>query len=136
MVFTLIGILYVDDTNLLAYAEYTLESAEWVAQWMQDMTNHWRGSLRVTGGDLNPDKCNWSPIGFFWDEDGQWHYQRNIISTIQIPDLVGIMQILEKLGPSQATTVIGVVQAADGNMTGATVAGPQGGCWWHSRKDQ
>jgi hypothetical protein len=30
-VFTLIGILYVDDTNLLAYAEYALESAEQVA---------------------------------------------------------------------------------------------------------
>jgi hypothetical protein len=28
------------------------------------------------------------------------------------------MQILEKLGASQETTVIGVVQVADGNMTG------------------
>jgi hypothetical protein len=31
MVFTLIGSLYVDDTNLLAYAEYASESAEQVA---------------------------------------------------------------------------------------------------------
>jgi hypothetical protein len=85
---------------------------------MQDMTNHWRGPLHVTGGDLNLYKCNWTRIGFYWDEDGQWHYQTNIISTIQIPDLAGIMQILEKLGPSQATTLVGVVQVADDNMTG------------------
>jgi hypothetical protein len=48
----------VDDTNLLAYAEYASESAEQVAWQMQNMTNYWRDSLQVTSGDLNLDKCN------------------------------------------------------------------------------
>jgi hypothetical protein len=115
-VFCVIGILYVDDTDLFVFAEYATESAERVACRMQDMTTHWRGCLRVTGGNLNPEKCNWTPIGFYWDEDGQWYYRTNIVSAVLIPDETGEMQEIEKLGPSQATTVVGVVQAADGNM--------------------
>jgi hypothetical protein len=65
---------------------------------------------------LNPEKCNWTPIGFYWDEKGMWHYRTNIASLVLIPDATGAMQALERLNPSQATTVVGVVQAADGNM--------------------
>jgi hypothetical protein len=45
-----------------------------------------------------------------------WHYRTNIASSVLIPDATGAMQALERLNPSQATTVVGVVQAADGNM--------------------
>jgi hypothetical protein len=72
--------------------------------------------LRVTGGNLNPDKCNWMPIGFYWDENRQWHYWTHIASLAFIPDGNGVMQVIEKFSPSQATIVVGVVQAADGNM--------------------
>jgi hypothetical protein len=65
---------------------------------------------------LNPEKCNWTPIGFYWDEKGMWHYRTNIASLVLIPDATGAMQAIERLNPSQATTVVGVVQAADGNM--------------------
>jgi hypothetical protein len=44
-------------------------SAKHMAHWMQAMTSHWRGCLLVTGGDLNPDKCSLTPIGFLW---GWW----------------------------------------------------------------
>jgi hypothetical protein len=115
-VFCVIGILYVDNTNLLVFAEYATESAERVARRMQDMMTHWRGCLRVTGGNLNPEKCNWTPIGFYWDSDGQWHYRTNIVSSVCIPDETGVMQEIEMLGPSQATRVVGVVQVADGSM--------------------
>jgi len=115
-IFCTIGILYVDDTDLFVSAEYPTESAERASLRMQEMVKHWRGCLRVTGGNLNPDKCNWTPIGFYWDDDGQWHYRTNINSTVLIPDETGAMQAIEQLSPSQATTVVGVVQAADGNM--------------------
>jgi hypothetical protein len=65
---------------------------------------------------LNPEKCNWTPIGFYWDEEGMWHYRTNIASSVLIPDAAGAMQAIERLNPSQATTVVGVVQAVDGNM--------------------
>jgi hypothetical protein len=63
-IFCIIGILYVDDTDLFAIAVFSSESAEWVVCQMQAMTSHWRGCILVTGGDLNPDKCSWTPIGF------------------------------------------------------------------------
>jgi hypothetical protein len=114
--FCIIGILYVDDTDLFAIAVYPLESAEQVAHCMQAMTSHWRGCLLVTGGDLNPDKCCWTPICFYWDADGQWHYHLDIGVSVRIPNSSGVIQALEHLTPSAATTVVGVVQAADGNM--------------------
>jgi hypothetical protein len=115
-VFCIIGILYVDDTDLFVFAEYPRESIEWVPRRMQDMTTHWRGCLQVTGRNLNPEKCNWTPISFYWDDKGRWHYRTNILSAVLIPDATGAMQAIERLKPSQATTVVGVVQAADGNM--------------------
>jgi hypothetical protein len=45
-----------------------------------------------------------------------WHYHTNIASLVLIPDATGAMQAIERLKPSQATMVVGVVQAADGNM--------------------
>ena len=63
-IFCIIGILYVDDTDLFAIVVYSSESAERVAHHMQAMTSHWRGCLLVTGGDFNPDICSWTPIGF------------------------------------------------------------------------
>jgi hypothetical protein len=55
-------------------------------------------------------------IGFYWDEDGQWHYRNNIDVAITIPNSEGTMQAIEMLGPSNATTVVGVAQVVDGNM--------------------
>jgi hypothetical protein len=44
-VFCIIGILYVDNTNLFVFVEYLRESIERVTRRMQDMTTHWRGCL-------------------------------------------------------------------------------------------
>jgi hypothetical protein len=115
-IFCIIGILYVDDTDLFAFAVFSLETAKWVACQMQAMTSHWRGCLLVTGGDLNPEKCCWIPIGFCWDDDGQWHYHNDVTMSICIPNSSDHLQALKRLSPSASTTVVGVVQAADGNM--------------------
>jgi hypothetical protein len=115
-IFCIISILYVDNTDLFAIAVYPSESAERVAHCMQAMTSHSRGCLLVTGGDLNPDKCCWTPIGFYWDTDGQWHYRLDIGVSVRIPNSSRVIQALEHLTPLAATTVVGVVQAADGNM--------------------
>jgi hypothetical protein len=126
--FCIIGILYVDDMDLFIFAEYATESAEQVAGRMQNMMTHWQGCLQVTGGDVNLDKCNWMPIGFYWDENAQWYYWTHVTSSVLIPDGNGVMQVLEKLSPSQATMVVGVVQAADGSKYGQAGQGPQGYC--------
>jgi phage-related tail fiber protein len=56
-------------------------------------------------------------IGFYWDKDGQWHYQTDINAEITIPVSDGAAQVIDNICPSDATTVVGVTQAADGNMT-------------------
>jgi hypothetical protein len=116
------GILYINDTDLFAIAAFSSESAEWVACQMQAMTSHWRGCLLVTGGDLNPDKCSWTPIGFCWDDEGQWHYRNDIAMSIRIPNSSGHLQALERLSPLASMTVVCVVQAADGNMADQVAA--------------
>jgi hypothetical protein len=37
--------------------------------------------------------------------------------SIHIPNSSGHLQALKRLSPSVSTTIVGVVQAADGNMT-------------------
>jgi hypothetical protein len=71
---------------------------------------------------LNLEKCNWTPIGFYWDDKGQWHYRTNINSLVLIPDATRVTQAIDRLSPSQATTVVGVVQAADSNMSEQVLA--------------
>jgi hypothetical protein len=115
-IFCIIGILYINDTDLFAFAVFSSETAKWVARQMQAMTSHWRGFLLVTGGDLNPEKCCWTPIGFCWDDDGQWHYHNDVATSIRIPNSSGHLQALKPLSPLASTTVVGIVQAADGNM--------------------
>lgn len=53
---------------------------------------------------------------FFWDDNGQYHYQMDIASNLQIPDASGRMQAIARLGPSNAMKVVGVYQAANGSM--------------------
>jgi hypothetical protein len=65
---------------------------------------------------LNPDKCSWTPIGFYWDANGQWHYHLDIFVSICIPNSLGVLQALECLATSELTTIVGMVQAAAGNM--------------------
>jgi hypothetical protein len=44
-IFCIIGILYVDDTDLFAFAVFSLVTGKRVARQMQAMTSHWRGCL-------------------------------------------------------------------------------------------
>jgi hypothetical protein len=121
-IFCIIGILYVNDTDLFAIAAFSSESAEQVACQMQAMTSHWRGCLLVTSGDLNLDKCSWTPIGFCWDDDGWWHYHNDIATSIHISNSSGHLHALEQLSPLALMTVVGVVQVADCNMADQVAA--------------
>jgi hypothetical protein len=118
----IIGVLYVNDMDLFAIAEYPLESTEGVACCMKQMGFHWRGCLSITGSDLNLDKCCWTPISFYWDNNGQWHYCTDIAVSIHIPDYSSEMQFLQRLLPAESTMVVGMVQAVDGNMVDQVLA--------------
>ena len=72
---TMVGILYVDDTNLWAGMEEEddLDKAVYKAQ---ESVAFWGRSLIATGGVLNPGKCKWSIHDLIPKEDGTWEYRR------------------------------------------------------------
>ena len=55
---TLIGFLFVDDTDLVTMGTKG-ESDTSIYNQLQASINFWNGILRVTGGTLKPEKCYW-----------------------------------------------------------------------------
>jgi hypothetical protein len=108
-IFCIISILYEDDMDLFAIAE-------WVAHRMQAMTSHWQGCLLVTGEDLNPDKSSWTPLVFIGMPMGNGIIIWMFLCPICIPNSLGVLHALEHLAPLASTTIVGVVHAIDGNM--------------------
>ena len=70
-----VGILYVDGTNLWAAMEEEddLDKAVYKAQ---ENVAFWGRSLIATRGTLNPGKCKWSIHDLIPKEDGTWEYRR------------------------------------------------------------
>ena len=62
---TLIGLLYVDDTDLIIVGEKN-ETETTVHQRLQNAITVWNGALNVTCGALRPEKCYWYFMNFTW----------------------------------------------------------------------
>ena len=58
IVLTLVGFLFVDDTDLVAIGEKDEDETE-VYSRLQQSINFWNGILRVSDGSLKPEKCYW-----------------------------------------------------------------------------
>ena len=56
VVLTLVGFLFVDDTDLVVMGEKNEDETE-VYSRLQQSINFWNGILRVSGGALKPEKC-------------------------------------------------------------------------------
>ena len=67
------GILYVDDTHLLAglNEDNNLDS---IGITGQDAVSQWDCSLIANGGALNPDKCFWTVHNMTCNNKGKWGY--------------------------------------------------------------
>ena len=70
----MIGLLYVDDTNLWAGMRKE-DCLEETAHKGQEAVNTWGKNLMATGGDLNPEKCNWTIHDMVPGDDGTWSYR-------------------------------------------------------------
>ena len=51
--------LFIDDTDLIRFAEQEETTPLEVVQQMQDGVEQWQGALRATGGALKQEKCSW-----------------------------------------------------------------------------
>ena len=112
----IVGLIYVDDTDLVEIAHTPQETMAIVGPHMQDKTSCWNGGTRATGGAQKIDKCSWTPVEFVWDATGKWYCCTDIPSSIELLDEDGIIRTIDKLAPSDALTVMGVEQSLDGNM--------------------
>ena len=116
----LVGLLFVDDTDLIATAEAQQEPAETVIQQLQDSVTDWQGHLRTTGGSLKLGKCSWC-IAAYMFRDGVPHYHTPTSLPADIALSIGQpgtqTAAITRHSPSTAIKVVGVIQAMDGSMT-------------------
>ena len=124
----IIGLIYINDTDLVEIAHTPQEMMAIVGPHMQDKTSCWNGGMRVTGGVQKIDKCSWTPVEFVWDATGEWYYHTDIPSSIELLDEDGIIRTIDKLPPSDALMVMGVEQSLDGDMVAqvSVLAGGKG----------
>ena len=113
----IMGLIYMDDTELIEIAKTPKETMATVSPPMQDKASCWNGGMRATGGAQKINKCSWTLVDFVWDSTGQWHYHMDIWQDIKLQDEDSIIWTVEKLNPSDALTIIGVEQSLDSNMT-------------------
>ena len=81
---TLVGFLFVDDTDLVVMGEKGEEDTA-VYSRLQQSINFWNGILRVSGGALKPEKCYWYFARFLWS-DGKWKLSEETPPPITIRD--------------------------------------------------
>jgi hypothetical protein len=123
--FSIVGLVYVDDTDLLDAAEEDSDTILDVGLQMQEKVLCWSGGTWVTGGGQKIKKCSWMPMAFEWNDRGEWQYDITTAFDLQIPDDDGQLHIIEWKSPTDAIIVIGVEQSLDGNML-AQVASMKG----------
>jgi hypothetical protein len=111
------GLLFVDDTDLLAYGESSESIPTEVVEALQAAVLTWQQGLLATGGALKPEKCSWSLLAY-WFKNGkpQIHTPRSFPASISLAAADGTMKPIERVPASEGTTVVGVVQTLNGKM--------------------
>ena len=115
IVLTLVGFLFVDDTDLVVMGEKDEDETEVYSQ-LQQSINFWNGILRVSGGALKPEKCYWYFARFLWT-NGKWRLSEEVPPPITITDDNGRTNNIDFKQPSEATKAVGVWQDLTGSST-------------------
>ena len=112
------GFAFVDDTDLIeADLREEGQNLEDVMKKMQSAVNRWEGGLKTTGGAIRPDKSWAYPIGFKFDKNGKWRYQKleEIQHELMVKDDKDETQRLELIPPDRGKETLGVFLAPDGS---------------------
>lgn len=113
----LAGLLFVDDTDLVAYGESSATRAADVVVALQATVLTWQQGLVTTGGSLKPAKCSWSLLAY-WFKAGkvQIHTPHSFPATLSLPAEDGTMIPIERVPASVGITCVGVIQTLNGKM--------------------
>ena len=112
---TLLGFLFVDDTDLVVLGEPN-ESEDMVQTRIQTAINYWNGFLRVSGGALKPEKCYWYFTRFRWN-NGLWSLATDSPAPVTITTDDNIQAEIIYKKPNDATKAVGVWQDMVGSST-------------------
>ena len=102
---------FMDDTDLVQAALDPQSTALAILSKVQQALSLWSGSVRATGGAINPEKSFWWLLDYDWKSSaGKWGYKRicNLPGSVQIPDLLGRPHSLTRLEPDQAERTLGI----------------------------
>ena len=115
IVLGLMGFLFVDDTDLVIIGNPD-QSIESVTLKLQNAILCWNKLLRVTGGDLRPEKCYWYPIEFEWKK-GISQIKTQTEGEVYLTTIDGKKVPIERQPPDAAMEAVGVWQDATGSNT-------------------
>lgn len=117
LVSTIMGLLYVDDTDLFVLNPDII-TIDCLWNRTQVGLTSWGKLLHSTGGGAKPDKSWGYLLAFDWDDTGDWSYvdASKLGYTLEVPTENG-MEEIDVLPPSTAKETLGVFTAPDGNST-------------------
>jgi hypothetical protein len=112
---TIAGLLFVDDTDLLASGERPHE----VILALQAAVNTWQQGLGITGGTLKWEKCLWSILTAYRFNRGEAYihmpHSFHVEITIKLED--GSLLLIKQVPTSEGVLVVlRVVQTLNGKM--------------------
>lgn len=115
---TLVGMLFVDDTDLTKLARDPHSPYHEVVRDISAAANCWRGGLFASGGDLKPSKTSWALATYHFTTSGKFGYSSigTAPAELRIGDENNGGFLVKRMEPDQAVKAVGLYQALDGNM--------------------
>jgi len=112
--FTLVAILYVDDSDILIAALDKNETAYSISKRAQKAATAYQDGVHQTGGAVRPEKCRWYSISFRWIA-GEWKYDNDPnINKVYIQNSDGNDKEIKRLKVNEGWKGLGIVAAPDG----------------------
>ena len=114
---TLVGLLFVDDTDLITLAAAG-ETDQQVIHKLQQAVDTWQGGLNTTGGALKRKKCTWSILSSSSSSGAT-----SSRTSTTLPGAITIREgqdrvPIQRKEPKDPVKAVGFTQSLDGKMTG------------------
>ena len=115
---TLAGLLFVDDTDLIAFGTSCSTPPATVAAALQEAVLTWQAGLHATGGALKPEKCSWGILAYYFvGGTARLHTKSTLPGLLQAHTPQGDLEEIDRKDPAEAIRVVGVMQALNGDMS-------------------
>ena len=112
----IMGVLYVDDTDLYIMNECVKSSVD-IRDDSQGALTAWGKLLIATGGMLKPEKCFYYFVDYEWQDDGSWVYSDMVDWELLVPQSDGSETPIEQLPVDKSKKTLGIWTNPAGDCT-------------------